>query len=221
MTPARNGPTVPSPPKRIAQPTVRRLSLYLRLLEEIEEQGAATISSDELARLGGATSAQVRKDLSGFGSFGKRGLGYGVPELIGSLREILGLGRTWRVVIVGAGKVGLALALYAGFRERGFTVIAVYDNDPAKIGATEGGFLVRDISRLEHDAAREHPDIAVLAVPADHAQETVDRVIRAGITGILNFAAARLRVPRGVSVQAVNMAAEMEVLSYALARAKG
>ncbi len=211
----------PTTPKRIAEPTVRRLSLYLRLLEEFDERGLATISSDELATLGGTRSAQVRKDLSVFGSFGKRGLGYAVPELIAELREILGLGRVWRVVIIGAGKIGTALAQYSGFRRRGFSVIAVYDNDPAKIGAVMPGLAVRDVSSLEHDAAREHPDIAVLTVPADRAQETADRAVHAGITGILNFAPTRIRVPRGVTVQGVNMAAELEVLSYALAKEKG
>ncbi len=200
---------------------MRRLSLYLRLLEEFDERGLATISSDELATLAGTSSAQVRKDLSVFGSFGKRGLGYAVPELIAKLREILGLGREWRVVIIGAGKIGSALAQYSGFRRRGFSVIAVYDNDPAKIGAMTPGVAIRDVSSLERDAAREHPDIAVLAVPADRAQETADRAVEAGITGILNFAPTRIRVPRGVAVQAVNMAAELEVLSYALAKEKG
>jgi redox-sensing transcriptional repressor len=206
--------------KRIAEPTVRRLSLYLRLLEEFEERGLPTISSDELAALGGTTSAQVRKDLSVFGSFGKRGLGYGVPELIAEVRDILGLGRSWRVVIVGAGKIGTALAQYSGFRRRGFSVIAVYDNDPAKIGTDAPGLVIRDVAHLEHDAAREHPDIAVLAVPADGAQELADRVVRAGISGILNFAPTRVRVPNGVAVQGVNMAAELEVLSYALTKAR-
>jgi redox-sensing transcriptional repressor len=199
---------------------VRRLSLYLRLLEEFDERGLATISSDELAAQSGTSSAQVRKDLSVFGSFGKRGLGYAVPELIAELREILGLGRVWRVVIIGAGKIGTALAQYSGFRRRGFSVIAVYDNDAAKIGTTLPGIVVRDVSTLEQDAAREHPDIAVLTVPADRAQETADRAVHAGITGILNFAPTRIRVPRGVTLQGVNMAAELEVLSYALAKEK-
>lgn len=203
--------------KRIAQPTVRRLSLYLRFLEDFDERGLMTVSSQELARLGGTSSAQVRKDLSVFGSFGKRGLGYVVPELITALREILGLGREWRVVIVGAGKIGGALAQYAGFRQRGFTVIAVYDNDPNKIGSRWAGHQVRDVANLERDAARDRPDIAVLAVPAERAQDTTDRIVRAGIGGILNFAPARLHVPAGVTVQTVNMAAELEVLSYALA----
>jgi redox-sensing transcriptional repressor len=211
----------PPPIRRIAQPTVRRLSLYLRFLEDCDERGLATVSSQELARLGGTTSAQVRKDLSVFGSFGKRGLGYAVPELTTALRDILGLGREWRVVIVGAGKIGTALAQYAGFRQRGFTIIAVYDNDPAKIGTRWAGHTVRDVAQLEADAAREQPAIAVLAVPAERAQETADRIVRAGVTGILNFAPAQLHVPAGVTVQTVNMAAELEVLSYALANRDG
>jgi redox-sensing transcriptional repressor len=210
-------PHAPPAAKRIAQPTVRRLSLYLRFLEDSSDRGLTTVSSQELARLGGTTSAQVRKDLSVFGSFGKRGLGYAVAELITALRDILGLGREWRVVIVGAGKIGTALAQYAGFRQRGFSVIAVYDNDASKIGTQWSGLTVRDVTRLELDAARERPDIAVLAVPADRAQETVDRIARAHIGGILNFAPVQLHVPAGVTLQSVNMAAELEVLSYALA----
>ena len=151
--------------KRIADSTVRRLSAYLRFLEDFEGRGLKTISSDELARLGGTTSAQVRKDLSFFGSFGKRGLGYSVPELAGRLREILGLGRKWKIIIVGAGKIGAALMQYRGFRQRGFHILAAYDNDAAKIGRTMDGIPVRDINQLERDANRELPDIAVLAVP--------------------------------------------------------
>ncbi len=153
-----------------------------------------------------------------FGSFGKRGLGYAVPELLIALREILGLGRIWRVVIIGAGKIGAALAQYGGFAHRGFTVTAVYDNDPAKIGRSWGGLTVRDVSDLERDVAREHPDIAVLAVPAEAAQSTADRIVRARIGGILNFGPSRLRVPPSVRVQTVNMAAELEALSYALTK---
>jgi redox-sensing transcriptional repressor len=205
------------PLRRIAQPTVRRLSLYLRFLEDVHERGLATVSSQELARLGGTSPAQVRKDLSVFGSFGKRGLGYTVAELITALRSILGLGREWRVVIVGAGKIGTALAQYAGFRQRGFSVVAVYDNDGAKIGRQWAGHTVRDVAHLESDAARERPDIAVLAVPAERAQATVDRIVRAGVTAILSFAPVQLHVPAGVTLQTVNMAAELEILSYALA----
>ena len=202
--------------KRIADSTVRRLSLYLRFLEEFEQGGQLTVSSDALARRGGTTSAQVRKDLSSFGSFGKRGLGYDVHELAEQLREILGLGREWRVVIIGAGNIGTALAQYGGFRQRGFRVIAVYDRDPRKVGTPWDGFEVRDVARLAEDAARERPDIAVLTVPADVAQAAVDEVVAAGIKGILNFAPAPLHAPPDVALKTVNMALELEGLSYAL-----
>ena len=202
--------------KRIADSTVRRLSAYLRFLEESAHRGVATISSDELARRGGTTSAQVRKDLSFFGSFGKRGLGYSVPELTESLRDILGLSREWRVVIIGAGKIGAALAQYRAFGQRGFPVTAVYDNDPKKIGAQWDALIVRDMDRIEEDIARERPDIAVLAVPSESAQAAADRLVRAGITAILNFAPTNLQVPNEVTVRNVNMAMELEGLSFAL-----
>lgn len=202
--------------KRIADSTVRRLSAYLRFLEDFENRGLLTISSDELAKRGGTTSAQVRKDLSFFGSFGKRGLGYSVPELAGRLREILGLGKEWRVVIIGAGKIGAALAQYRGFRQRGFTILAAYDNNPDKIGRTLEGIAVRDIALLEQDIQREHPDIVVLTVPGEEAQVVLDRVVRAGVKAILNFAPAQLQVPADVAVKTVNMAMELEGLSFAL-----
>lgn len=202
--------------RHIADSTVRRLSLYLRVLEAFAARDLETISSDELAAEGGTTSAQVRKDLSFFGSFGKRGLGYSVPELAAHLREILGLAREWRVWIVGAGKIGTALAQYRGFRQRGFTVVAVYDNHPDVIGRSWDGVVVRDIASLEADAAAELPDIAVLAVPAEYAQTVVDRLVRAGIRAILNFAPAQVHVPPDVTLKSVNMAMELEGLSFLL-----
>ena len=202
--------------KRIAESTVRRLSIYLRFLEEFEAKGLATISSDELARRGGTTSAQVRKDLSFFGSFGKRGLGYSVPELATAIRDILGLQREWRVIIVGAGKIGAALAQYRGFRQRGFQIIAAYDTNPDKIGRALDGVTVRDMARLEADILEDKPDIAVIAVPSEGAQETLDRLVRAGITAVLSFAAAQLHAPPEVTVKTVNMAMELEGLTFAL-----
>jgi redox-sensing transcriptional repressor len=202
--------------KRIADSTGRRLSAYLRFLEDFEHRGLTTISSEELAKRGGTTSAQVRKDLSFFGSFGKRGLGYSVPELAGRLREILGLGKEWRVIIVGTGKIGAALAQYRGFRQRGFNILAAYDNNPEKIGRRLEGIQVRDIEQLERDIQREHPDIVVLTVPADEAQRVVDRVVHAGVKAILNFAPTQLHAPADVSVKTVNMAMELEGLSFAL-----
>jgi redox-sensing transcriptional repressor len=202
--------------KRIAESTIRRLSLYLSFLEEIEARGVPTTSSDDLAKLGGTTSAQVRKDLSFFGSFGKRGLGYSVPELSSSLRKILGLGRQWRVIIIGAGKIGAALARYAGFAERGFIVGAVYDSDPAKVGTRWGSVTVRDEKQLERDIAANNYQIAVLAVPADAAQKLVDRIVKAGIKGILSFAPIQLNVPGDVALRTVNMAMELEGLTFAI-----
>ena len=202
--------------RRIADSTVRRLSLYLRFLEESAQRGLVTISSDELARRGGTTSAQVRKDLSFFGSFGKRGLGYSVPELTDSLREILGLRREWQVIIVGAGKIGTALAQYKGFRQRGFRVSAVYDRDPKKIGTKWDSLTVRDMVSIERDVSKEKPDIAVLTTPAEEAQGVVDMLVRAGIRAVLNFAPIQLHVPPEVTLKNVNMAMELEGLSFAL-----
>jgi len=202
--------------KRIADSTVRRLSAYLRLLESSEARGLATISSEELASRGGTTSAQVRKDLSFFGSFGKRGLGYSVPELAGRLREILGLEKEWQVIIIGAGKIGAALAQYRGFRQRGFNILAAYDNNPEKIGKKLEGIPVRDIAQLERDIQRDSPDIVVLTVPSEEAQQVVDRVVKVGIKAILNFAPTQLQAPADVTVKTVNMAMELEGLSFAL-----
>ncbi len=202
--------------KRIAESTVRRLSLYLSFLEGIERQGLTTISSDELAQMGGTTSAQVRKDLSLFGSFGKRGLGYSVPELSEKLREILGLGKEWKVCIIGAGKIGAALARYRGFAERGFQVAAVYDIDDAKIGKRWESLTVRSIADLEKDAGKNEYDIAVVATPAENTPAVVKQVVRAGIKAILNFAPIQLSVPADVTVRNVNMAMELEGLSFAL-----
>ena len=202
--------------RRVAESTIRRLSLYLSFLEQLDDGATKTVSSDELAKLGGTTSAQVRKDLSLFGSFGKRGLGYPVSELIIRLRTILGLGRRWRVCIVGAGKIGAALAQYSGFPERGFDIVAVYDVDPRRIGQKWGDVTVRDMTNLEREAASFECDIAVLAVPSPGAQRVAERIVRSGITAILNFVPVQLTVPASVAVRNVNMAMELEALSFAL-----
>ena len=190
--------------------------MYLRYLEDLDTRGQHTASSDELAHLCGTTPAQVRKDLSFFGSFGKRGLGYPVHELTAHLRQILGLEREWKVVIIGAGKIGAALANYRGFKQRGFRVAGVYDNSPEKIGHPWGEAIVRDIADLETDLRGEDSIIAVLAIPSDDAQDVVDRMIAAGVRAILNFAPAQISVPPHVSLKSVNMAMELEGLSFAL-----
>lgn len=202
--------------RKIADSTVRRLAIYLRFLEEFQQQGKTTISSDALASRAGTTSAQVRKDLSFFGSFGKRGLGYDVDALAGRLKGILGLGHRYRVMIVGAGRMAAALVQYTGFPARGFEIVAVVDRDPARIGTRLGEGLVEDVAELERIVARESVEIAILVTPADPAQGLVDRLVAAGVTAILNFAPVQLQVPEGVDVKNVNLAVELETLSYAL-----
>lgn len=202
--------------RKIADSTVRRLSLYLRLLEEFADEGVETVSSQALAQRGGTTAPQVRKDLSFFGSFGMRGMGYRVPELVSRLRDILGLEREYVVVIVGAGKVGSALAQFREFASRGFNISAAYDHDPAKIGREWDGIAVRDVARLDRDLAARPADIAIVAVPAEGAQPVTDRLVAAGVRAILSFAPVPLAVPADVTVKHVNMVLELETLSYAL-----
>lgn len=202
--------------RKIAESTVRRLSLYLRFLEDFGERGAATVSSSALASRGGTTSAQVRKDLSFFGSFGKRGLGYPVAELTEQLRQILGLDRRYRVAVVGAGKIGSALVQYGGFRQRGFDTVAIYDRDPAKIGQRWNGLTIRDAAGMGAELASLGTEVVVVATPADAAQGVADVVVAAGIRAILNFAPVSLVVPEEVTVKTVNLAMELEALSYAL-----
>jgi redox-sensing transcriptional repressor len=202
---------------KVAESTVRRLSLYLRFLEEFEGQGIATVSSGALASRGGTTSAQVRKDLSFFGSFGKRGLGYPVPELADRLREILGLTQRYQVGMIGAGKIGSALVQYRGFKQRGFDIVAIFDSDPAKIGRQWNGLTIQDIATLEAEFARRPLGMAVLVTPAEAAQPVTDRLVALGVKAVLNFAPVQLVVPDDVVVKTVNLALELETLSYALA----
>ena len=203
--------------RKVAESTVRRLSLYLRFLEEFEGQGVATVSSGALASRGSTTSAQVRKDLSFFGSFGKRGLGYPVPELADRLRQILGLKQRYQVGMIGAGKIGSALVQYRGFKQRGFDIVAIFDSDVAKIGRQWNGLTVLDVAALEKESARHPFDMAVLVTPAEAAQPVTDRLVALGVKSILNFAPVQLMVPDDVVVKTVNLALELETLSYALA----
>ena len=202
--------------KKISESAVRRLSLYLRLLQEADAAGAETISSGELAERGGTTSAQVRKDLSLFGSFGKRGLGYSVAELLSRIRSILGLQMTWRVALVGAGKLGSALFSYRDFEARGFHIRAVFDSDPRKVGTQWGGLQIHADEEIDSLVRAEAIDMAIVAVPADAAQHVTDRLVKAGVRGILNCAPARLKVPRGIALKNVDVTLELEGLSFAL-----
>jgi len=203
--------------RKVADSTVRRLSLYLRFLEEFEGQGIDTVSSGALASRGGTTSAQVRKDLSFFGSFGKRGLGYPVPELADRMRGILGLKRRYQVGMIGAGKIGSALVQYRGFKQRGFDIVAIFASDPSKIGSQWNSLTVQDIATLEKEVGRQPLDMAVLVIPGDVAQAVTDRLVALHVKAILNFAPVQLAVPDDVVVKTVNLALELETLSYALA----
>ena len=203
---------------RISESTIRRLSQYLQSLERMHLRGATTVSSEQLAEEGGTTAAQVRKDLSQFGSFGKRGMGYDTLDLAMHLRSILGLHRRWRVLLVGAGRIGAALFEYANFKRRGYDCVGVVDDDPAKIGQRWGHVLIRDAEGLEDLVHEEGIDLVILAVPADAAQELADRAVAAGVRGIMNFAATRLRVPDRVPVADVNLVMELETLSFNITR---
>lgn len=200
--------------RRIPEATVARLPLYLRSLIEFAERGTQTISSRHLAQAAGVNSAQLRKDLSFLGSHGTRGVGYAVEELLDHISHVLGLTRDWRVVVVGVGNLGRALASYGGFAERGFQLAALVDADPNIIGLEVAGHVVEPLEDLPEIVRREDVTIAVLAVPPEAAQEVVDRLVSAGVTAILNFAPARLDVPSHVRVRRVDLSTEMQILAY-------
>uniref|UniRef100_A0A832IAT1 Redox-sensing transcriptional repressor Rex n=1 Tax=Eiseniibacteriota bacterium TaxID=2212470 RepID=A0A832IAT1_UNCEI len=204
----------------VSESTVRRLSHYYRVLEEVEAEGKRMISSHRLAEREGITSAQVRKDLSYFGSFGRRGLGYSVAHLREEIRAILGLDRRWKVAIVGAGNIGAALLAYRGFERQGFDVAAVFDRDPARLGARLGDHVVRDVATLPEVVAAEGIELGVIATPLRAAQEVADLLVAAGVRGILNFAPRKLFVPAGVTVRTVDMTMEFESLSFELTQAR-
>jgi redox-sensing transcriptional repressor len=176
------------------------------------------ISSHVLAEREGITSAQVRKDLSYFGSFVRRGLGYNVEHLRGEIRGILGLDRRWRVAVVGAGHIGSALLAYRGFNDKGFDIVAVYDLDAMRVGQRLGDLVVRAMGTL---SAADQLDMGVIATPMRAAQDVADALVAAGVRGILNFAPRKLRVPREVTLRNVDMTMELESLSFTLSQSRG
>lgn len=202
--------------RRIPASTIRRLSHYLRSLEDLGREGGETVSSEELANRGQTTAAQVRKDLSHFGSFGKRGLGYRIDELRERLRQILGVDRVWKVALVGAGRIGSALFEYPAFESRGYECVAIVDSDPQKIGARWGELTVQAPDEIERLVAELGVELVILAVPAQAAQDIATRVVRGGVKGILNFAPIRLKVPPTVPVEDVNLVMQLEALSFAI-----
>ena len=189
------------------------------MLELIQDDGGVTVSSEQLARRGHTTAAQVRKDLSHFGSFGKRGLGYSVDELKDRLRTILGLDRVWRVILVGAGRIGSALFEYPDFRKRGYDCVAVVDSDPVKIGEKWGERVIRPAEELESLIKELRATLVILAVPASAAQLVAECSVNAGVRGILNFAPVQIQVPEDIPVENVNLVMELEALSFQITRA--
>ena len=202
--------------KRISESTIHRLSLYYRALSVLEKEDYETVSSKELAKRERLTPAQVRKDLSFFGSFGTRGLGYPVTELKKKIAGILGINRSWRVALIGVGNIGSALVSYKEFMKQGFNIVKLFDNDQRKIGSNHKGIIVSDINNIEQELAEEKIEMVVLAVPATVAQYIVDDVVKAGVKAILNFAPVNLRVPDDVYLRNENMSMELEYLSFAM-----
>ena len=200
--------------RRIPEATVARLPVYLRILLEQAEAGTVNVSSEELADLAGVNAAKVRKDLSYLGTYGTRGVGYEVEYLIYQVRRELGLTHDWPVVIVGAGNLGQALAGYGGFGQRGFPVAGIVDVDAAKIGTVIGGVRVRRLDELPAIVRASKVSIGVVATPGAAAQEAADRLVKAGVTSILNFAPIVLTVPAGIMVRKVDLAVELQILSY-------
>jgi redox-sensing transcriptional repressor len=217
---ARNKPRANG--EQVSELTSSRLSVYLRCLNTLDAAGLKTISSKALAEQFHLNAAQIRKDLAYFGEFGVRGVGYYVKELKRHLRAILGLDRTVRVAILGAGNLGLALADYPGFRQEGFSIVALYDTERSKIGRkSRGGVRICDITEFKKSARRDHVDIAVVAVPAESAQGVVNTAVQAGIRAILNFSPGTLKVPPGVKLKNVDLTVSLESLSFFLARGDG
>jgi redox-sensing transcriptional repressor len=186
------------------------------VLEDLESEGQRTVSSQGLAHASGVTSAQVRKDLSYFGNFGKRGLGYAVARLRKEIRLILGLNRRWRVALVGAGNMGSALFAYKEFRRQGFDIVAVFDISPDRVGQKWRDLTVRHADELQAETKRLGLDIGVIAVPARAAQSVADRLVAAGMRGILNFAHRRIQVPASTALRTVNLSIELEGLAFAI-----
>ncbi len=202
--------------KKISESTIHRLSLYYRALSLLEKENFETVSSKELAKREKLTPAQVRKDLSFFGSFGTRGLGYPVVDLKKKIASILGIDRQWKVALVGIGNIGSALVSYKEFIRQGFKIVKLFDNDQRKIGSNHKGIIVSDINNIEKELREDGIQMVILAVPATVAQYIIDDIVNAGVKAILNFAPINLKVPDDVAIRTENMSMELEYLSFGM-----
>jgi len=205
-------------PNAIPDVVVRRLPIYARSLSYLAEEGVRSVSSQELGERIGVTAAQIRKDLSYFGEFGKQGIGYNVEYLLGHIRRILGLNEAWPVVLVGAGHLGQAIARYEGFRSRGIDIIGLFDNDETKIGLEVGKLHVQTDTELPNVLRQHHIRLAIVAVPATRAQDVVDNLVEHGVQGILNYAPIVVQAPEGVWVRHIDPVALLHSMTYYLAR---
>ena len=195
---------------------IGRLPVYLRALQRLADKGVLNTSSQELGEMIGISAAQIRKDISQFGEFGKQGTGYSIPFLVDRLRDILKVDRVWDVAIVGMGDMGHALAHYNGFTNRGFHVVMVFDNDPAKIGQKVGEFEIFNTSMLTEKLKQQKIKIAVLTAPAAAAQEIADQLVKSGVKAILNYAPISINVPDGVYVQYIDPVTHLQRMTYYL-----
>ncbi len=201
---------------KIPEATIVRVSVYSRFLEQAEKKGIITISSGEIAEGVGVSPAQVRKDLAYFGEFGTRGVGYNVKDLLHHTMKILGLSTNWNAILVGAGNLGSALVSYRGFRERGFNVVGIFDNELTKIGKRLLNLEVLALDVMPQLVKENNVRIGIMAVPAHSAQEIADEMVKVGIRAILNFAPTVITVPDNVEVRNVDLSVKLEILTFNL-----
>lgn len=201
---------------KIPDATIGRLSMYSRYLSEADEKGKTTVSSHDIAQATGVTPAQVRKDLAYFGEFGTRGVGYNSRELYNYIMKILGLDKRWSIAIVGAGNLGRALSQYKGFQQRGFDIVCIFDNDPQKIGKKIANIDIYSLDLLDEKVKELNIVLGIIAVPAPAAQDVADKLVNAGIRGIINFAPVNITVKQNIFVRRVDLAAQLEYLTYYL-----
>ena len=204
----------------IPEVVIHRLPVYARALAMLADEGRDVVSSQELGEQLNVTPAQIRKDLSYFGRFGKQGRGYNVRQLAAQLRGILGLDREWRLVLVGAGRLGQAVLGYGGFRPQGFHIVKVFDADAAVVGRQVGNLAVEDVGTLEASLRRDPVDIGIVAVPAETAQQVIDVLVRSGVRAILSYAPTAARVPAGVYLRQIDPVLQLQSMTFYLKQAR-